>query len=121
MRKMRWLIAMMMLILGSLACFATAEDGDDSSLPMSTEADDALDFSPMATIPTLTPGPSPTPYPTTDPAQNEAFDISTDADESGGISAVVPMVGLMGLAFGAFVGVIWYKGRGTAMRRRKSG
>lgn len=104
MRTMQGLIPIVVLILGSLACFATAEDEDDSSVPMGQRT-------PLPNIglqlPSFTPapptsGPSPTPYPTTDPAQNEAFDISTDADEGGGIGAVLPLVGIMGLAFGAF-------------------
>ncbi len=110
MRMMRGLIPIVVLILGSLACFATAEDEDDSSVPMSgtNENDvhlpvpDSLPTFTPSVVPTITPGPSPTPYPTTDPAQNEAFDISTDADEGGGIGAVLPLVGIMGLAFGAF-------------------
>lgn len=129
MRMMRGLIPIFVLIFGSLACFATAEDEDDSSVPMNaTRESNFIGFvypttevtpgpSPTFITPTFTPGPSPTPYPTTDAAQNEAFDISTDADEGGGISAVLPLVGLMGLAFGGFVGVIWYKGR----QRPKSG
>lgn len=112
MRRMRGLIPIIVLILGSLACFATAEDEDDSSVPMSS-GEKPINHDQGIRLPTFTPspGPSPTPFPTTDPAQNEAFDISADADEGGGIGAVVPLVGLMGLAFGGFVGVIWYKGR----------
>lgn len=123
MRRMRWLIPMFVLILGSLACFATAEDEDDSSVPMTRQTGTVIDLTGgvMMSTDIPTPGPSPTPFPTTDSSMFLPDVATPKPDKAEGISAVVPLVGIMGLAFGGFVGVIWYKGRHAAMRHRKSG
>lgn len=132
MRMMRWFIPLLVLMTSSLACFATASDDDDSSVPMVVTRESnfiGLNLptieitpgpSPTFFTPTFTPGPSPTPYPTTDPALFEAFATSSDSDEAGGISAVVPLVGLMVLAFGLFAWVIRLSGRQSGGRRPKS-
>lgn len=119
MRMMRGLIPIIVLILSSLACFATAEEEDDSSVPMCDSRCTPVNIPmPGGFLSSITPGPTPALFlhPTFPPVQPipidgvpttgpESFGPSTapgPTDRTGGISTGVYLGGVLVLAFGGF-------------------